>query len=377
MKKLPTILLSTLTLGLANLGLTTHPASALYIDDDGATWYKVSEMLEYKNEFDQLAEDQCGDNTTCLQDLYFAKMESEDPKFWALEQLVQQQITVTSVNPGEGTLKVLFFDEDTMMKRMGIHEHLTLGEFYMGWFEYDVNRIYNYGSYVDKLSSDTFPGAHLIYFQSDNSEGNIPANQEFELSVPEANLSLNTSGEIGYGAFADPYFNAAGRFIYTSCLSEPDYFEGAECRMMISPEKGIAYFPPRETIFTLPSQEDDNSNASDSGNSDLGGDNPDNLATDSSDKPAQSTPEPGATTAVAVANEPDITSEAVTIASSAPLAFTASSISTTTPKTPNTGAESTLYDQGSASNFPWWLGAIFASGIVTLAWLFIPSRSRK
>lgn len=372
MKKLPTILLSTLTLGLANLGLTAHPASALYIDDDGATWYTVSEMLEYKTEFDQLAEDQCGDNTACLQDLYFTKMGSEDPKFWALEQLTQQQITVTSVNPGEGTLKVLFFDEDSMLKRMGIHEHLALGEFYMGWFEYDVNRIYNYGSYVNELSNDTFPGAHLIYFQSDNGEGNIPANQEFELSVPEANLSLNTSGEIAYGAFADPYFNAAGRFIYTSCLSEPDYAEGVECHMMISPEKGIAYFPPRETTFTFLSQENEEPNPSDSGNSDSGGNDSSNPATDSlSDEPTQSTPD----LANSTPSEPDTTPETTTIASSAPLAFAASSI-TTSPKAPNTGAESTQNNQGS-TNFPWWLGVIFASGIATLVWLFLPSRSRK
>lgn len=351
MKKLPTVLLSTLIFGLVGSNLTASPASALYRDDTGATWYTVAEALEFKEELDRETEEICGDNLSCREELYFSRMESGDQKFWVVEQLTQQQITVTSVNPGAETLKVLFFDEDVMMRQMGVHEPLTLGEFYMGWFEYGVDRIYNYSSYAEELFADTFLGAHLIYAQKDNEGDKIPANQEFELSAKGSNLNLNTSGEIAYGAYADPYFNAAGRFIYASCLSEPDYAEGVECKMMISAERGIAYFPPRETETTGYGNMDSNSQDS------------------------------------AILQDNEITNQSEVLITQAETnlentttEFTSENITTpqlvvTEPKSPNTGTYTNPCVQKTIE-FPWWLVILIALGDATVLWLFWP-KSRK
>ena len=247
MNKISKILLSILISGLASINTGTPDASALYIDEDDNTWYTVAELLEYKEELDQAAATECGDDMSCLRELYSLKEENRDQKYLSLKRLAEQQIIITSINPEQETIKVLFFDEDMDLKYRGISRPLTLGEFYAGWFEYDVGRIYNYGYYSDELFSETLDGAHLIYAQRDNTGNKIPSNQEFEISISGSNLVADTSGEIAYGAYADPYFNVAGRFVYSSCLDEPDYHNGTECKMMISADMGTRYFPPRET----------------------------------------------------------------------------------------------------------------------------------
>ena len=42
-------------------------------------------------------------------------------------------------------------------------------------------------------------------------------------------------------------------------------------------------------------------------------------------------------------------------------------------RTPNTGSE---VQENYSTEFPWWLGAIFAFGIVTLIWFFVPKRKK-
>lgn len=247
MRKIPIKLLTILVLSTVFSGIISAKTHALYIGEDNTTWYTVPEMLDYKEIIDQEEQNLCGNDMNCQQEFYFNKFET-DEKFRALDQLTQQQIVVTSVNPEAEILKVLFFDEDMMLKRMGISTKLKLIEFYMGWFEYDVERIYNYGSYTDKLFSDTMPGAHLIYAQRDNNGDKIPSNKEIEIYAPGSNLQLNSSGEIAYGVIANQ-FNAAGRFIFTSCLREPDYQDSTGCHLMLSGDQGYRYFPPRETLL--------------------------------------------------------------------------------------------------------------------------------
>ena len=70
----------------------TSQASALYIDNKDHVWYSVSELLEYKKEYDREAEDVCGVDSICLEELFFSKMDSMESKFQAFNQLMQQQI---------------------------------------------------------------------------------------------------------------------------------------------------------------------------------------------------------------------------------------------------------------------------------------------
>lgn len=395
MKKIPLQLLTILILSTVFTNVFTANTHALYIDEDGTTWYTVPEMLEYKEIVDKEEQELCGDDMDCKQDFFFSKIETDD-KFRALEQLTQQQIVVTSVNPAEETLKVLFFDEEMMLKHMGISEKLELGEFYMGWFESDVERIYNYGSYADQLFADTMPGVHLIYAQRDNYGDKIPANQEVDIFAPGSDLNLNTSGEIAYGVYADQ-FNAAGRFIYTSCLSEPDYEEGTECRLMLSGDKGFNYFPPRETLIsseptnnndiedditiqddTTSAPVDDDIEAGFGSMSDESNQDNNGLA----ESLSEATSNPDITNADQTGNEtteeenPDEPSDSSTLKKTSPAgSATTTSESSNSIKTPETGISTVSEDD--TIEFPWWLKVLIGLNTAILLWLFWPSRKKS
>ncbi len=391
MRNPPIKLLIILTLSVVFAGVFTTTTHALYIDEDGATWYTVPEMLEYKDITDQEEQKLCGEDINCKQELFFSKIET-DEKFRALEQLTEQQIVVTSVNPAKETLKVLFFDEEMMLKRMGISEKIELGEFYMGWFDNDVERIYNYGSYTEELFADTMPGAHYIYAQFDNYGNKIPANQEIEISAPGSNLNLNTSGEIAYSAFAD-HFNAVGRFIYTSCLTEPDYVEGTECRLMLSGEKGFKYLPPRETS-TSPSSTDyneteDNLSDSNIGNSDTlendietNSDDTNNTSSQRDDEATEKQSEIHPTSITTNVNrvgndtDKDVTTNSFNNHSSSQEISTKTTISESEslPRAPETGAS--ISSEENTTEFPWWLKVFIGLSVAILLWLFWPSRKK-
>lgn len=375
MKKISIIILS-LIIGLVSIGTRTSDVSAIYVDNKDRTWYTVPELLEYKEQYDREAEEICGNDFYCLEELYFSKMDSGESKFQALEQLTQQQIVMTAINPGEETIKVLFFDEDMMMKHMGVSEPLTLGEFYMGWFEYDSNRIFNYGIYSDELFADSLPGAHMVYAQMDNFGDRILANQEFELSVNGSNLIENTSGVISYAAFADPYFNTMGYFGYTSCLMEPDYVEGTECRLMFSAEEGYRYFPPRETflvdertdVVMMTTGDDSKKEDESEGVADVDSDTDTNTDTDDADNDDMVKEEDNET------NMEEGNGERMDINENVKDESASLSSSGTNIKSPNTGAGPCVQK---TIEFPWWLMVLIAIGDAVILWLFWPKSLKK
>ncbi len=232
MKKIPIILTLTLLLGTTGFAI---PANAAIKHRDHI-WWSVQELLDFYPEVEAEKEAECGGSEECKMEFTFSMYE-RGPKYAALEMLTQGQIWVTSVNPATDTLKVLFFDEDMMMKHMGITEHLTLEYLMLDWFdEWNTVGRYAYG---------TEAGMHLFYEKSGDELSNIIPWTESELSVPGSELASNPSGLIGYSAFADQ-FNVQGSFDFQACIRADDYEFGEECKMYISDVEGISFFPPRE-----------------------------------------------------------------------------------------------------------------------------------
>ncbi len=383
MKKLPTLLLPTLIFGLIGSIAANPKASALYKEEDDTTWYSVPELLEYKEELDRETADTCGEDSYCLEELFFSKMDSNDSKFCALEQLTQQQIVVTSVNLTEETIKVLFFDEDMMIKHMGISERLALGEFYMGWFDEDVERIYNYGIYAEDLMNDTLPGAHYLYAQRDVSENIIPANEEYLIDVSSRGLNLNSSGEIAYAAFAEPYFNAMGRFYpYGSCLLEPDYTEGTECRLMLSAEKGQRFFPPRETIEAEVESGSSTSPLAEEATENINKEDPkeENVIPEETLFHAEEIQDETSEKDYTRNEEEEIENNTLSALQNNEIfalgQLNQQSISSQTIKSPNTGTNTNPCNQRTVE-FPWWLVILIALGDIVVLWLFWPKSHKK
>ncbi len=245
MKRIPKILISSLML--SSVFIPPSPTFAA-IADKGTTWWSVEELLEFNEEVELEKAAECGDDEECKMEFGFT-MFDRGPKYSALNSLLDAQIWVTSVNPAEETIKVLFFDDEMMLKHMGIEEKIHLEHLYVGWVEEWSGQIFNYDH--DRFIGGSITGNHPMYDGNSEVDGEdwIPAWEEYELSVAGSNLIDNTHGRIDYAVFAkNNMFNAQGSFDYLSCLNAADYQEGMECKMYISGDQGVSYFPPREQI---------------------------------------------------------------------------------------------------------------------------------
>lgn len=364
MKKIPILLTSALILAT----IISAPTHALYVDNDEAAWYTVPELLEYGEEFEREKQEICGEDFWCQEEYFYNNIESE-PKLSALDQFLQQQFVLTAANPGEGYIKVMFFGEDMMLSRMGIHEEIGIEQVYVGWFEDNSERIFYLGMNYDEFVSGEIDGLHTIYaWRADSPEENL-INSNEEIVLEASDLVNNTSGQLVY--FVDSgegRFNAIGRLIYTNCLSESDYRVGAECKLMTSAEKGQAYYPPRETTL----KNDDTKDLATVDDGDTGGlmgvYSADNI-TDVSDLVNEDND--AASDDIVTSNDDAITNddggERGTI------------IDTNTDidlfGAPDTGANTIPCGQ-KVVEFPWWLVALIALGDAIIMWLFWPNQKR-
>ena len=201
-------------------------------------------MLEFYKEVEAEKDTKCGDNQDCRTEFNYTMVE-KGPKYSALNNFLEGQTWVTSINPAEETIKVLIFDDDMMFRHIGIEEKLTFEHFYVGWFENWQNQIYNYDH--ERFTNGSVAGVHTVYDSYTDDINNLVPWQEVELRAEGSNLVDNISGKLGYAAYADR-FNAVGAIDYSNCLTASDYSYGTECNMMISGDQWISYFPPREQI---------------------------------------------------------------------------------------------------------------------------------
>lgn len=341
MRKLPIFIIPILILSF--ICSPVQPTFAA-ISDLGTTWWSVAELLEFYPEVEASRIATCGDDFECNMNFEFDYYERSD-KYRALQNLLNGQIWVTSINPAAETISVLFFDDDMMLKRMGIQERIELEYLYFGWFDEKNNQDYyhNYESLTGPAK-----GLRLLYvYNSEMGDVNVIVPwQETKLSAAGGNLIDNTTGKINYSAFAKyNMFNAHGSFDYSSCLRAEDYIHGAECRLMISGDQGISYFPPREPI-----KENNEDSGSGNPNSELSTD--DQTTSNSESNPA---------------TEPD-TQKSGNHTSESAISDTANNLPVRAPET----GTNTFSKDANSTEFPWWFLLILALGSATFVWLFYP-----
>ncbi|MBQ2623401.1 hypothetical protein IJG12_03745 [Candidatus Saccharibacteria bacterium] len=343
MRKISIALLG-LTMCFSHIILAGDNTSAMYKAPD-ATWWTVQELLDFKEQTKQEEFEICGQNQSCKEELFFTNLESEDTRYQALEMMLQSRFVVTSINPGQEKIKVIYFDEDPMLKRMGIEEHDPLNHIFMAWFNQDNSAITNY-SYQYPYQNQFPDDIHLLYIGDKESFGNgsFPSNQEFELPIHQTGLVDNHLASIKVATFANQY-NSMGQANYLSCIREPDYAVGVECRMMYSAEQGPRYFPPRETIEQIQSTSDTSPV-----------EEPTILTLETSDNSQISTSEDNFSELVSTSprNENELTN---------------------TMKAPETGTFTNECNK--VIEFPWWLALLLMLGNATLLWLFWPKNQKN
>ena len=342
MKNIPFLILSILIFGL--VFSPREPANAA-IQAEGTTWWSVEEMIEFSHQVDTEREELCHGDQECETEFFFSMYEKGN-QYSALLNFLETRVWLTSINPAAETIKIFYFDEDMMLKNMGIEERADLTHLYFGWFDDWSGQIYNYN--YDQFTDGTMSGLHTMYVgdASEYGTGWIPAWKEIELSVAGSDLVQNTSGKIDYAAFADPYFNAQGYFDISSCLNAPDYVEGMECKLMISGDRWVSYFPPRNEIEPTD-------------NTTIG-----ILSDDVQPEPTDETPQIEGLGGIDVGNE-----------QTENISYTINT-ETSSIKSPNTGTM-TNPCPSKTIEFPWWLVILIALGDAVVLWLFWPQKSHK
>ena len=382
MKKILVVGLLTLAISpIINVSALTFAATK----ERGTTWWSVEEMLDFYQEVEQEKTTECGHDEVCRMEFNYNMIE-KGPKYSALNNFLETQLWVTSVNPAEETVKVFYFDDDVMLKRMGIEEKIHLQHLYMGWFDEWNAQIFNYDH--ERFTSGEMPGLHTMYDGSSSVDGSdwIPAWKEAELSVAGSNLKDNHSGIIDYAVFAEENkFNAQGTFNYSNCLKAPDYTVGVECKLMISGDQWATYLPPREDVEDVipvdsseeaipanPSEDVAPTNVT----------NPDSTA-DSNIVPSSGSVD-GSTVIVGAPDAPNQNNEI------APEGITGTAVTPTenqlpndqkpnrweSIKAPNTGMSMSVVKR-EVSPMPWWLVMMELLGGILMLWWFIPVRAFK
>lgn len=319
-KKMATsvLLISTLIIS-TFIATVPNPASAT-IFRDGTNWWTTTELLGYYWEVLDEQAILCDGDTVCMQQYHENNMIEVD-KYRALANLIRAQFIITAVNPKAETIKVLFFDQNAYHKIMGSRTETTLlKSFYVAWFDNWQGQIFDFD--YTQFASGAVEGLHTVYdsIASSLNVADFPTWQEVEISVPGSNLIFNTSGKIDFTVFGESGYSSQGFSDYSSCLKDPNYQEGDECRIITTRGKGISYAPFR----------------------------------------VEETREPVAPTT----EEPieDKTSDSI-------------DNKIKTPKAPETGAQvypGTAYNREIET--PWWITALAISGAGLLIWWFLPNR---
>ena len=316
MKKIP-IILSILIASLTLSSLFPAKTQAYHKDENGVTWWAVEELLNIPE----------GNDSENSEEIEAARMLKEG-RFW-----------ITSIDLTEELVKVLYFDEDEMLKEWGIEEVQPLDYIFLAWFDHDAfGEIgnYNYHLPIESQFSET---PHVLYAggaEPFNTEY-FPSNEPIELPLNSTNLIDNHSGHIYLAIFGEG-FNSKGYLDYSSCLE--DYQEGDICELMFSPGHGYAYFPIREKTTYIDG---------------LGEMTIIEKYPEEANKEVKETEE--------VKEVEEVKEETTSI------------VTESTPKAPNTGNYTNSCEK--TIEFPWWLAPILVLGNIAALWLFLPQKSRK
>lgn len=335
MKKLVTLFLSIFITSTALASVSN--TSAIHLDEEGNTWWTVEELLDFSETADLEEEALCGNDFNCREELYFSRFESEDKRYGLLNLLKENRFWITSINPTEETLEILYFDEDEMLKRWGIEEHQPLDFIFLAWFDNINGQVGNYDPNlpIEPQFSDDL---HLLYADSSEafSTDGFPVNTPFELPIHNTNLNANNLGRIYLAVFGEDY-NSKGYLDYSSCLD--GYTEGDTCKLMFSSGKGYSYLSPKQGILSENEQGETNDEPLETGSliEGLGSE----IGSKEESKPTAKATSP----------------------SSSPI------------KAPNTGKGDNSCEK--IVEFPWWLGILIVVGNIVFLWFFGPNFKKR
>lgn len=197
------------------------------------------EELEFFSEIaNQELEDYCkksADYRECTM-FYSYDREAENDIYLAVNAFDREKILITSINPGNQTVKVIFRDEDRELERMiGIKRKEAMDVFYLARFDKGY-KIYDITS---SITLHTEPEAHSVFAgkASELGDGWLTPNLETELKVANLENDPNVDNILFYLMTDVGDSTNIGSYDYNSCVKSPDYQPGNECQLVYRNKK--------------------------------------------------------------------------------------------------------------------------------------------
>ncbi len=346
-KKLP-ILLSSLAIAAGGIGLQAPSASASILDPDGQTVWTWEEVAATAADVSAKIVAECPNDLDCQ--LRILRSYADMGGIYnGVLNFFHSQIFFTSFNPSAGTIKLIYHISQSSFGDLATPED-TLNDLRIVWTDEGSPDIIN--TYGGVVPVDNLPDwAHLVYNANSTTHGAgwITSGTEFEISAPESNLDLNTSGFISFGAYGDRS-NVRGRNKYDSCINSPYYEPGMECHLVfLNSQTRIAYVPYKDGRPAYP--------------------NSGYIEPEVPEPISDPDPNPATTEPSTEPSPSDITND-----SGPEVVSTSYTTAYPSPKAPDTGAAYPSEVCSREINMPWWIITLILAGNALLIWWFTPNR---
>lgn len=352
-------LISFLTILASSFGLQVAP---VFASGSSEIW-TIPQLIAMQKDMAAEMAELCAGDTFCEDELYFSHLEAGG-KYAALDGFSNMLILVTAINPVNSTIRVVFHDEDPVMRWLPEEDRrATLDELYVSKFSNHPT----IDEAHDTMRSGDSTDAHHPLFSgttATNGAGWLTPNIEVELPITNA-ASLYDEPYLLHFAMEADTSNAIGAHDYSDCMTSPTYEEGMECRMVFD-ENGWFYFLPFWPGADLPATITDIEEGPTSTNDAL---EPtlDTITTE--DPPTENTSaEEGYSTA----------SSEETSFTETPLGTTSNiDTPTTIATTPDTGDFTRLGFHAKKTDLPWWIAGLIIANLALLIWWLLPIRQKS
>ena len=215
------------------------PTFAETPEGNNKKFWTIPELIELREEDIMERDSLCDEDLECEKNRHFELL-ARGGKYSVLNSFNNMLLLVTSINPSNSTIKVLFHDENPMMRRMGETEPAILDEIFIAWFSSQpviFNNYYAKHSHYDMEMYFLFSGN-----ASTNGYGWFTPNQEVELQIDHAEALLNSPHYIFF-TMEGENTSVSGMHDYGSCIESPFFEEGMECRMVFDGTGNFSFLP--------------------------------------------------------------------------------------------------------------------------------------
>ena len=226
------------------------PANAAMMADDGQELWTIEELIAFHDEDELDRTEQCAyvPSVSCDYLLYHDRLNAEmgEGHYYAADLFNTQRFLITSINPSNNTVRIIFHDYSWMKRWYSIlHEEDSLTEFYLIWSEADINStgdalfLYPFNETKEILGDKM----HVVYALDSLEEyESLPKNEEIEIFVPDLELSENNTGYLYSLMIGDRTFWTEVHD-YSACLNSEKYQLGMNCRLLINGMPDYVYMP--------------------------------------------------------------------------------------------------------------------------------------